>query len=91
MTLDLDKTEKLSGHMQEARAARHPVLPPDVNHSGAEFLVEATAEGKPAIRFALAAVKRVGAAAMQDLVAARDARALRLGRRFRPSGRLRSC
>ena len=37
--------------------------------------METTEEGKPAIRFALAAVKRVGAAAMEALVAARDASA----------------
>ena len=74
MTLDLDKTEKLSGHMQEASRLGISVLSPDVNKSGAEFSVETTAEGKPAIRFALAAVKRVGAAAMKDLVKARDAK-----------------
>ena len=74
MTLDLDKTEKLANHMQEASRLGIPVLPPDVNRSGAEFLVETTEEGKQAIRFALAAVKRVGAQAMQDLVRARDAK-----------------
>jgi DNA polymerase-3 subunit alpha len=77
MTLDLDKTEKLAGHMQEASRLGIPVLPPDVNRSGAEFLVERTEDGpggsKEAIRFALAAVKRVGAQAMRDLVKARDA------------------
>jgi DNA polymerase-3 subunit alpha len=72
MTLDLDKTEKLAGHMQEASRLGIAVLPPDVNRSGAEFLVERTPEGRDAIRFALAAVKRVGAQAMRDLVASRD-------------------
>lgn len=71
MTLDLDKTEKLAGHMQEASRLGIPVLPPDVNRSGADFLVEQTPDGA-AIRFALAAVKRVGAAAMRDLAAERD-------------------
>ena len=74
MTLDLDKTEKLASHMQEASRLGIAVLPPDVNRSGAAFLVERTPEGKEAIRFALAAVKRVGAQAMRDLVAARDAK-----------------
>ncbi|MDI3308739.1 MAG: DNA polymerase III subunit alpha [Acetobacteraceae bacterium] len=72
MTLDLDKTEKLAGHMQEASRLGIPVLPPDVNHSGADFLVEKTPDGKDAIRLALAAVKRVGVAAMRDLVAERE-------------------
>ncbi len=71
MTLDLSNTDKLAGHMQEAARLGIPVLPPDINRSGPDFRVEETAEGKPAIRFALAAVKRVGEAAMKDLVAAR--------------------
>jgi DNA polymerase-3 subunit alpha len=73
MTLDLDKTEKLASHMQEASRLGIAVLPPDVNRSGAEFTVEVTAEGAQAIRFALAAIKRVGLQAMKDLVRARDA------------------
>ncbi len=75
MTLDLSNTDKLAGHMQEAARVGIPVLPPDINRSGADFRVEETAEGKPAIRFALAAVKRVGEAAMKDLVAARGGQA----------------
>ncbi len=73
MTLDMDKTEKLAGHMQEATRLGISVLPPDINRSGAEFLTECAEDGTPAVRFALAAVKRVGAQAMQDMVAARDA------------------
>jgi DNA polymerase-3 subunit alpha len=59
--------------MQECARLGIPILPPDINRSGADFRVEATPEGKQAIRFALAAVKRVGEAAMRDLAAARDA------------------
>jgi DNA polymerase-3 subunit alpha len=73
MSLDLGNTDKLAGHMQECARLGIAILPPDINRSGAEFRVEATPEGKEAIRFALAAVKRVGEAAMRDLVAARDA------------------
>jgi DNA polymerase-3 subunit alpha len=73
MTLDMDKTEKLASHMQEATRLGIAVLPPDINKSGAEFLTECAEDGSAAIRFALAAVKRVGAQAMQDMVAARDA------------------
>ncbi len=70
MTLDIDRTDKLASHMQEATRLGIKVLPPDINRSGAEFTIEQTAQA-PAIRFALAAVKRVGAQAMRDLVAAR--------------------
>jgi DNA polymerase-3 subunit alpha len=72
MTLDLSNTDKLAGHMQEAARLGIAVLPPDINRSGADFRVEARDDGKQAIRFALAAVKRVGESAMRDLVAARD-------------------
>jgi DNA polymerase III subunit alpha len=72
MSLDLDKTEKLANHMQEASRLGISVLPPDVNRSEAEFAVEARPDGTPAIRFALAAVKRVGLGAMQDLVVERE-------------------
>jgi hypothetical protein len=72
MSLDLDKTEKLASHMQEAARLGIKVLPPDINRSEAEFAIEETPEG-PAIRFALAAVKRVGLQAMKDLVAVRAA------------------
>nr|MCU0944898.1 DNA polymerase III subunit alpha [Rubritepida sp.] len=72
MSLDLDRTDKLAGHMQEAARLGIKVLPPDVNRSGPGFTIEQTPEGS-AIRFALAAIKRVGAQAMRDLVAARDA------------------
>ncbi|MDB5370425.1 MAG: polymerase subunit alpha, partial [Roseomonas sp.] len=72
MTLDLDKTDKLANHMQEASRVGIRILPPDVNRSAADFKVEDQEDGKQAIRFALAAVKRVGMQAMRDMVAARD-------------------
>ncbi|MBW6397574.1 DNA polymerase III subunit alpha [Roseomonas sp. HJA6] len=75
MTLDMSNTDKLAGHMQECARLGIPVLPPDINRSGADFRVETTAEGKQAIRFALSAVKRVGEGAMKDLVKARGGQA----------------
>ena len=72
MSLDMDKTEKLASHMQEAGRLKIKVLPPDINKSGAEFTIEHLEDGSQAIRFALAAIKRVGLQAMRDLVASRD-------------------
>src|SRR5690349_20689415 len=72
MTLDMDKTEKLAGDLQEAARLGIPVLPPDINRSGVGFEEETAEDGKPAIRFALAAIKRVGAGAMEDLVKERE-------------------
>ncbi len=78
MSLDLSNTDRLAGHMQEASRAGISVLSPDINLSEADFAVEVEAGDSGAgpsqrIRFGLAAVKRVGEAAMRDLVAARKA------------------
>ena len=76
MSLAAANTDKLAALRQEAARLGVPVLPPDVNRSDADFKVEVGSDGKQAIRYALAAVKKVGMAAMQGLVAARG------GRRF---------
>ncbi len=47
------------------------MLPPDINLSGDDFTVERLEDGALAIRYALAAVKKVGQAAMQSVVAER--------------------
>ncbi|MGH7037472.1 MAG: DNA polymerase III subunit alpha, partial [Stellaceae bacterium] len=73
MTLDLGNTDKLNVFRQELDRLGIRLLPPDVNRSQVTFSVEAGGE-KPAIRYALAAVKGVGAQAMADLVAERAAR-----------------
>ncbi|HTZ37892.1 MAG TPA: DNA polymerase III subunit alpha [Stellaceae bacterium] len=74
MTLDMGNTDKLNQFRQEADRLGIALLPPDINRSNVEFAVEPDAKtGKPAIRYALAAVKGVGAQAMRDLVAERQA------------------
>lgn len=55
------------------RVTGFALLPPDVNKSFVDFRPEPQGDGKSAIRYALAAIKGVGAAAMEQLVAARDA------------------
>ncbi len=71
MSLAQANTEKLSLLRQDALRLGIAVLPPDINFSGADFTVEKTAAGKLAIRYALGAIKRVGAAAMAQLANAR--------------------
>ena len=75
MTLDLGNTDKLGVIRQELQRLDIPLLPPDVNRSEAAFSVETTGNGKrsKAIRYALAAIRKVGAQAMADLAAERDA------------------
>jgi DNA polymerase-3 subunit alpha len=72
MSLDIGNTDKLNVFRQDCGRLGIKLLPPDVNHSGVEFTVEMTQQG-PAIRYALAAVKGVGAQAMRQLVEERKA------------------
>src|SRR4051794_34869487 len=72
MTLDLGNTDKLNHFRQELGRLGIALLPPDINRSEVAFSVETDPKtGKPAIRYALAAVKGVGEQAMRELVAER--------------------
>jgi DNA polymerase III subunit alpha len=71
MSLALGNTDRLAALREEAARSNIRILPPDINRSGADFSVEHTEDGVLAIRYALAAVKKVGFAAMQSLVEAR--------------------
>ena len=71
MSLALGNTDRLAALREEATRSGIRILPPDINRSGADFSVEHADDGKLAIRYALAAVKKVGFAAMQALVEAR--------------------
>jgi DNA polymerase-3 subunit alpha len=72
MTLDLGNTDKLNIFRHELDRLGIRLLPPDINRSDVTFAVEPGA--KPAIRYALAAVKGVGGQAMAELVSERAAR-----------------
>ena len=74
MSLALSNTDKLAALRQEASRMGIRVLPPDINRSGADFTLERDDEGKLCIRYALAAVKKVGQAAMEALVRTRGER-----------------
>jgi DNA polymerase-3 subunit alpha len=74
MSLAISNTDKLAAFRQEANRMGIQMLPPDINTSAADFTVERQQDGSLAIRYALAAIKRVGQAAMVSVVAARGAR-----------------
>jgi DNA polymerase-3 subunit alpha len=74
MSLALGNTDKIAAYKQEAERAGTKILPPDINRSGADFTVEAIEGGGLAIRYALAAVKKVGQSAMEALTIARGSR-----------------
>ena len=71
MNLAVSNTDKIAALRQEAQRMGIAVLPPDINRSDALFGVEVGEDGVQRIRYALAAVKKVGQAAMAGLVATR--------------------
>jgi DNA polymerase-3 subunit alpha len=73
MSLDISNSDKLASFHQDARRIGATVLPPDLNKSEADFSVEQTEDGV-AIRYALGAVRNVGVAAMETIVAERRAK-----------------
>jgi DNA polymerase-3 subunit alpha len=68
MTLEINNTDKLNLFRQELSRLGIEVLGPDVNASAADFRVEVGSDGNARVRYALAAVKNVGGAAMRLLV-----------------------
>ncbi|MBX9777974.1 MAG: DNA polymerase III subunit alpha [Xanthobacteraceae bacterium] len=69
MTLDMGNTDKLSEFRSEAERLGIKVVPPSVNRSGVAFDVE-----NGAIHYSLAALKGVGAQAVEAIVAARGSK-----------------
>ena len=63
-----DKDERIARIRQSAEAAGIQVLPPDIQQSGAEALVEGNA-----VRYGLGAIKQVGARAAREIERARRA------------------
>ena len=67
MTLEVNNTDKLTFFAREVKRLNIDLLPPDINQSDARFKVE-----NGSIRYALAALKNVGVAAMDSLVSERE-------------------
>jgi DNA polymerase-3 subunit alpha len=74
LSLAVNNTDRLAALRQEAVRMGIRVLPPDINRSDPDFTLERDDAGQLAIRYALAAVKKVGLAAMQAVVQARGGR-----------------
>ncbi len=67
MTYDMHNTDKLNVYRQDMERAGIALLSPDLNHSDVIFKVEGDS-----VRYALAAIKNVGAQAMEALVEERE-------------------
>jgi DNA polymerase-3 subunit alpha len=75
MTLDSANTDKLAVFAAEAKKSGIPLLPPCINASGVNFEVELSSptQKRGAIRYALAALKNIGATAVASVVEERSA------------------
>ena len=72
MTYDMGNTDKLAFFRQQLNQMGIPLLLPDINESEVEFAVQKSGDDDtPSIRYALGALKGVGGAAMESLVAER--------------------
>jgi DNA polymerase-3 subunit alpha len=65
------QTEKVALYAADARNLGVPVLAPDINASGWDFEIEDT-EDRPSIRFGLGAIKNLGHAATEQVLAERQ-------------------
>jgi len=71
LTSEMDKTDKIVQYVEECRAMGLRVEPPDINVSGAQFTVAGDA-----VHFGLAAIKNVGATAIESIIKSRQAEGL---------------
>ncbi len=65
--------EKVGEAIREASRLAISIKPPSINHSKSGFTIERDANGNDAIRFGLAAVKNVGAGAVDPITEVREA------------------
>ena len=66
-------TDRIAAALAECSRLGIPVMPPDVNHSEANFAIETVEDGRDGIRYGLAQIKTVGAGAVEGLLAERRA------------------
>jgi DNA polymerase-3 subunit alpha len=72
LTVERGNTEKVGMLVGECRSMGIEVLPPSVNHSGIEFVIEDRGDEDPGIRFGLSAIKNVGEGPVSKIVVARE-------------------
>ena len=72
LTTHMGQADKVASAIGECGRLGIKVLSPDVNKSGESFTIEQVESGDGAIRFGLAAIKNVGAAAIRPIITARE-------------------
>ena len=71
MTIEYNNTDKLSVFVNDLRRLGISILPPCINKSGSEFLIEQN-EQKSSLRYSLSALKNVGNEAIKKIVNIRN-------------------
>ncbi|MXP25428.1 DNA polymerase III subunit alpha [Altererythrobacter indicus] len=71
MCFDMHQSEKLAIYVDDMRKNDIAILPPDMNQSEAEYIVQQTQHGH-AVRYGLAGLRNVGEKAMDAVVAERE-------------------
>lgn len=72
LSVERNNTEKVGLLIAECSRMEIEVLPPDINCSGLDFTIEEQADGTPAIRFGMGAVKNVGEGPVETILVARQ-------------------
>jgi DNA polymerase-3 subunit alpha len=67
LSSDMDNTDKVVGFIEDCKKNKLTILPPCLNHSDSMF----TAVDKTTIRYGLSAIKGVGLAALESILASR--------------------
>ena len=73
LTVERNNTEKVSQLLTECRAIGIKVLPPHVNYSRIDFVIDTLTEAEPVIRFGMSAIKNVGEGPIEAILTERDA------------------
>jgi len=73
LSVERNNTEKIGLLIAECSRMGIAGLPPNVNDSGLDFTIEEQADGTPAIRFGMGAIKNVGEGPVETILAARQA------------------
>jgi DNA polymerase-3 subunit alpha len=77
LSVSKNEMDKVALYVADCRSMGVDVLPPDVNSSGWDFSIEDRPDQKPAIRFGMGAIKNVGNAPVELIMAARNGGAFR--------------
>jgi DNA polymerase-3 subunit alpha len=71
LTSEKNNTDKIAKYIEECNRLKITVLPPDINDSYQDFAVAQRGDNK-VIRFGFGAIKNVGAAAIDNIIQARE-------------------